>query len=46
MHELTICTSSQGGNERWKLMSKLGQFTGVHFPELNPNTYDNLNNIN
>ena len=28
-------------------MLKLIQFTGVHFPDLNPNsyTYDNLNNI-
>ena len=44
-HEFVICTSSEGGNERWQLMSKLAQFTGVHFPELNPNSYDNLNNI-
>ena len=28
-------------------MSQLVQFTGVHFPDLNPNsyTYDNLNNM-
>ena len=26
-------------------MSKLVQFTGVHFPDLNPTSYDNLNNM-
>ena len=26
-------------------MSKLVQFTGVHFPDPNPNSYDNLNNM-
>ena len=26
-------------------MSKLVQFTDVHFPDLNPNSYDNLNNV-
>ena len=26
-------------------MSKLVQFTDVHFPDLNPNSYDNLNNM-
>ena len=26
-------------------MSKLFQFTGVHFSDLNPNSYDNLNNM-
>ena len=26
-------------------MSKLAQFTGVHFPDLNPNFYNNLNNM-
>ena len=26
-------------------MSKLVQFTGVHFPDLNPNSYDNLHNM-
>ena len=25
-------------------MSKLGQFTGVHFPDLHPNSYD-INNM-
>ena len=27
------------------MMSKLVQFTDVHFPDLNPNSYDNLNNV-
>ena len=45
LHEFAICTSSQGGNERWQMMSKLVQFTGVHFPDLNPNSYDDLNNM-
>ena len=26
-------------------MSKLAQFTDVHFPGLTPNSYDNLNSI-
>ena len=26
-------------------MSKLGQFTGAHFPDLKPNSYD-INNMN
>ena len=26
-------------------MSKLAQFTGLHFPDLNPNSYDSFNNI-
>ena len=26
-------------------MSKLVQFTDVHFPDLNPTSYDNLNNM-
>ena len=46
LHEFAICTSSQGANERWQVMSKLVQFTGVHFPDLNPNSYDNLNIMN
>ena len=33
------------GNESWQLMSKLVQFTDVHFPDLNPTSYDNLNNM-
>ena len=32
-------------NERWKLMSKLAQFADVLFPDLKPNSYDNLNNM-
>ena len=40
-----IYTSSQGGNERWQLMSKLVQFTGMRFPDLNPNSYDDLNHM-
>ena len=35
----------QCSNEILQLMSKLVQFTGVHFPDLNPNSYDNLNNL-
>ena len=35
----------QCGNEILQLMSKRVQFTGVHFPDLNPNSYDNLNNL-
>ena len=35
----------QCGNEILQLMSKLVQFTGVHFPDLKPNSYDNLNNL-
>ena len=38
-------TSSQSGNERWQLMSKLVPFTDVHIPGLNPSSYDNLNNM-
>ena len=26
-------------------MPKLVQFTGVHFPHLSPNSYDNVNNM-
>ena len=26
-------------------MSKLVQFTDVHFPDLSPKSYDNLNNV-
>ena len=26
-------------------MSKLVEFTDVHFPDLNPNSYDKLNNM-
>ena len=26
-------------------MSKLAQFTDMRFPDLNPNSYDNLNNV-
>ena len=43
MHEFVIYTSSEGGNERWELMLKLIQFAGVYFPNLNPNSYDDLN---
>ena len=45
LYESVIYTSSQSGNERWQLMSKLVQFTDVHFPDLNPTSYDNLNNM-
>ena len=31
-----------GGNERRQLILKLIQFTSVHFPDLNPSSYDNL----
>ena len=33
------------GYERWQLISKLVQFTDVHFPDLNSNSYDDLNNM-
>ena len=39
---LAISSSSQGSNERWQLMSKLVQLTGTHFPDLSPNSCDNL----
>ena len=29
-------------NERWQLILKLVQFTGVHFLDPNPSSYDNL----
>ena len=45
LHEFAIYTRSQGGNERWQMMSKLIQFITVHFPDLNPNSYDNLNTM-
>ena len=45
LHEFAICISSQGGNKRWQLMPKPVQVTSVHFPDLNPNSYDNLNNM-
>ena len=35
----------QCGNEILQLISKLVQFTGVHFPDLNPNSYDNNMNF-
>ena len=46
LHEFGICTSSQGGNERWELMSKLIQYAGVHFSDINPNSYKNLKTWN
>ena len=45
LHLIAICTISQNGNEIWQLMKKLVQFTVVHFPDPNPNSYDNLNNM-
>ena len=45
LHEVLICTSLQGGNERSQLNSNLVQFTGFHFPDLNPNSHYNLNNM-
>ena len=45
LHEFAICTSSQGGNERWQLISKFIQFNCVNFPDLNPNSHDNLSNM-
>ena len=45
LHEFVICTSSQGGNERSQLMLNLVQFTGLHFPDLNPDSHYNLNNM-
>ena len=38
LHGFSGYGSSQGGNERWQLMSKL-------FPDLNPNSYDNLSSM-
>ena len=45
LHEFVICASSEVDNERRELMLKLVQFTGMPFPDLNPNSYtfDNLN---
>ena len=43
-YEFVIYTSSQSGNERWQLMSKLVQFACA-FIDLIPNSYDNLNNM-
>ena len=31
-------------DDSWR-MSKHVQFTGVNFPDINPNSYDNLNNM-
>ena len=46
LHEFATYTSSHGGNnERWQLMSKLVQFTSVHYPDLNPNSYGSLSNM-
>ena len=47
LHEFVICASSEVDNERRELMLKLVQFTGMPFPDLNPNSYtfDNLNNM-
>ena len=45
MREFKICTNSQGGHEKWQLMPKLDQVIDVHFPDLNPNYYDNLNKM-
>ena len=44
-HEFAVHTSSQGGKERWKLMSKFVQFTSVYFPDRNSHCYDNLKNM-
>ena len=43
--EFVIYTSSQSGNQRWQLMSKLVQFTDVSFPDLNLNSYENLSKM-
>ena len=45
LDEFAICTNPQGGNERSQLMSKLVQITDVHFPDLNSNSTNNLNNM-
>ena len=37
MYEFVVYTSSQSGNKRWQLISKLAQFTDVHFPDLSQN---------
>ena len=33
------------GNESWQVMSKFVHFTSVHFPDLNQNSCNNLNNV-
>ena len=45
LHEIAIYTSSQGGYWRWQSICKLAKFPGLHFPDLNPNSYDNLNKM-
>ena len=45
LHEFAICTNSQGGNKRLHLMLKLVQLTSMHFLDLYPNSYDNLNKM-
>ena len=45
LHEFAICTSTQSGNERWELMSKLVQFTAVHFSDPNSNSYGKQSNM-
>ena len=45
LYQFVICTSSQGGNKGRQVMSKFVQFTAVHFPDLNPNSYDNVSNM-
>ena len=45
LYEFPVYTSQEGGNERWQLMPKLVQFTGVHSLNVDPNFYDNLSNM-
>ena len=42
---LQFAPASQGVDERWKMMLTLVQFTGVHLPDINLSSYDNLNNM-
>ena len=37
--------SSKSGNERWQLMLKFVPFNDVHFPDLNPNSDENVRNV-
>ena len=38
-------TMSQGGNEKWELISKFVQFTGEHFSDITQNSYGAINNM-
>ena len=45
LHDFSICTTWQGGNERWQLISNTWSiYCGAFFPDLNSNCYD-INNM-